>query len=87
MFASRGMFDCEKTEQSQMLAMICLSEGRSPTCITQNYHLINGRLARKSSSPLAEFRIRDRTVSMENCNSSRLRHVELSPPWGSDVDS
>ncbi len=56
MFAKSGMFGCERTEQGQVLAMICLAEMKSPTAIVRDYHIIDGKLAKKSLAALADFR-------------------------------
>lgn len=56
MFAKSGMFGCERTEQGQVLAMICLAEMKSPTAIVRDYHIIDGKLSKKSLAALADFR-------------------------------
>ncbi len=55
-FAKSGMFGCEREEQGQVLAMICLSEQKSPTEITRNYDIVDGKLRKKSLAALADFR-------------------------------
>lgn len=57
MFAKSGMFGCERTEQGQVLAMICLAEMKSPTAIVRDYHIIDGKLSKKSLAALADFRV------------------------------
>lgn len=56
MFAKSGMFGCEKEEQGQVLAMICLSERKSPVAITTNYDIVEGKLRKKALAALADFR-------------------------------
>ena len=56
MFAKSGMFGCDRTEQGQVLAMSCLAEMKSPTTIVRDYHIIDGKLAKKSLAALADFR-------------------------------
>ena len=57
-FAKSGMFGCEKLEQGIVLAMICASERISPTQLCRTYHIIDGKLSKKSMAALAEFNAR-----------------------------
>lgn len=56
MFAKSGMFGCDRAEQGQVLAMICLAEMKSPTAIVRDYHIIEGKLSKKALAALADFR-------------------------------
>jgi hypothetical protein len=56
MFAKSGMFGCEKEEQGQVLAMVCMVEGKSPVFITTNYDIVEGKLRKKALAALADFR-------------------------------
>jgi len=56
MFARSGMFGCEKTEQGQVLALECLSTGKSPTEIIRRCYIIAGKLVPKATAMLADFR-------------------------------
>ena len=58
MFAKSGMFGCERSEQGQLLAMICLAERKSPVEIMRTYDIIGGKLRKKALAALAEFRQR-----------------------------
>lgn len=55
-FAKSGMFGCQKEEQGQVLAMICLSERKSPVQLLKTYHIVDGNLSKKALAALAEFR-------------------------------
>lgn len=54
--AKSGCYGCERKEQGEVLAMICLTTGRTPEQIKDKYHIINGNLSRKAGSALAEFK-------------------------------
>jgi hypothetical protein len=56
MFSRSGMFGCERPEQGEVLALICLSEGKSPVAITTNYDIVEGKLRKKALAALADFR-------------------------------
>jgi hypothetical protein len=56
MFAKSGMFGCDREEQGQVLAMICLAERKSPVAITTNYDIVEGKLRKKALAALADFR-------------------------------
>lgn len=56
MFAKSGMFGCDRLEQGKVLAMICLTERKSPVDIVRSYHIIDGKLSKKSLAALADFR-------------------------------
>jgi hypothetical protein len=56
MFAKSGMFGCEKEEQGQVLALICMTEKRSPVDINRSYDIVDGKLRKKSLASLADFR-------------------------------
>lgn len=55
-FAKSGMFGCDRIEQGKVLAMICLSEKKSPVEITRNYDIVDGKLRKKALAALADFR-------------------------------
>lgn len=55
-FARSGMFGCDREEQGQLLAMICLAEKKSPVEITRTYDIIGGKLRKKAMAAFAEFR-------------------------------
>lgn len=56
MFAKSGMFGCEKVEQGKILALICMSERKSPVAISTNYDIVEGKLRKKALAALADFR-------------------------------
>lgn len=55
-FAESAMFGCHNKSQGQVLALACLTEGRSPIEIKRKYHLIGGNLSMRADAMLAEFR-------------------------------
>lgn len=55
-FAKSGMFGCEKVEQGKVLALICMSERKSPVQLLKTYHIVKGNLSKKALAALAEFR-------------------------------
>ena len=56
MFAKSGMFGCDRQEQGQVLALVCLAERKLPTQLLREYHIIEGRLSDRADSMLAKFR-------------------------------
>lgn len=56
MFAKSGMFGCDRKEQGQVLAMVCITERKSPVQILREHHIIEGRLSDRADSMLAKFR-------------------------------
>tara|TARA_S200002703_G_scaffold151891_1_gene151760 strand:+ start:3429 stop:4400 length:972 start_codon:yes stop_codon:yes gene_type:complete len=56
MLAKSGMFGCDKTEQGVVLAMACITHRMTPIQINQKYHLVGGKLQKRSGAALAEFR-------------------------------
>lgn len=58
MFASSGMFGCQKIEQGEVLALACLTEKQSPFEIMKTYHIIGGKLEMKAAAMLAKFKQR-----------------------------
>lgn len=65
-FCRSGLFGCDKTEQGNMLALVCLTERKSPTEITRNYDIVQGRLRKKSMALHADFRARGGTIRWIN---------------------
>jgi len=57
-FTRSGLFGCDKSEQGKMLALVCLMERKSPTEITRNYDIVQGRLRKKAMALHADFRSR-----------------------------
>lgn len=53
-----GMFGAERPEQGQILALQCIVEKMPPLELTKHFHLIGGKLARRSDSMLAGYRER-----------------------------
>lgn len=55
-FTKSGMFGCDRPEQGQVLAAICISERKSPTELLRTYDIVEGKLRKKGMAALAEFR-------------------------------
>lgn len=55
-FYKSGMFAIDRPEQGRVLALACLSEGMSPFQLLRTYHIIQGRLTKRSDKMLAEFK-------------------------------
>lgn len=55
-FAKSGMFGCDREEQGQVLAMICITEQMTPVALMRSYDIIDGKLHKKSMACLADFR-------------------------------
>tara|TARA_S200002703_G_scaffold132699_2_gene120597 strand:+ start:2759 stop:3721 length:963 start_codon:yes stop_codon:yes gene_type:complete len=54
--AKSGMFGCTKIEQGMVLAMACITHRMTPIEVSQKYHIIDGKLSKKSGAALAEFK-------------------------------
>lgn len=65
-FTRSGLFGCDKTEQGNMLALVCLLERKSPTEITRNYDIVQGRLRKKAMALHADFRARGGSIRWLN---------------------
>ena len=50
-----GMFGLKNMQQGAVLAFVCLTEGRSPLSILNEYHVIEGRLSKKTEAMLSDF--------------------------------
>ena len=50
------MFGCESEEQGHIIALECISRRMPPMSIAERFHLIHGKLSKKSEAMLAEFR-------------------------------
>jgi len=55
-FAMSGAGGCKTVGDGQVMALACLCEGKTIFEIARRYHLIEGKLALKSESMLADFR-------------------------------
>lgn len=58
MFFESRMFGCNNPAQGRVLAMICLSEGKTPSQLLKQNHIIGGKLSDKADAMLAAFRLR-----------------------------
>lgn len=51
-----NMFGVETKEQGNILALQCIVEKKPPLELAKHYHIVKGRLSKKSESMLAEFK-------------------------------
>lgn len=56
--AKSGMFNCDNENAGKVLAMICMTERKSPVEIIRTYDIIGGKLRKKAMAAYAEFRAR-----------------------------
>jgi hypothetical protein len=56
MFAKSGMFGCDNTSAGQVLAVICMTERKSPVELLRTYDIVDGKLRKKALASLADFR-------------------------------
>lgn len=54
--AKSGMFGCDNENAGKVLAMICMTERKSPTELLRTYDIIGGKLRKKAMAAFAEFR-------------------------------
>lgn len=55
LFATSGMFGCEKKEHGRILALACMCERKSPFEIMRTYHIVEGKLSMRADAMLARF--------------------------------
>ena len=51
-----GMFGCESKEAGIVFALQCVAENKPPLEMAKNYHLVKGKLTKRSDAMLADFR-------------------------------
>jgi hypothetical protein len=54
--AKSGMFGCDNENAGKVLAMICMTERKSPVEIMRRFDIIGGKLRTKSMAAFADFR-------------------------------
>lgn len=54
--AKSGMFGCDNENAGKVLAMICMTERKSPVEIMRRFDIINGKLRTKAMAAFADFR-------------------------------
>lgn len=54
--AKSGMFGCQNPHQGVVLAMACITTGRNPIELKEEYHLIDGNLSKRADAMLAALR-------------------------------
>jgi hypothetical protein len=54
-FAKSGFAGCDREEQGQFLALVCLSENKTPTELLRTFDIVEGKLRKKALAALAEF--------------------------------
>lgn len=57
-FAKSGFFGCDRKEAGTILALACIVEGRSPFEMANRFHILGGKLSKKSSAVFSDFRSR-----------------------------
>ena len=50
-----GMFGCNKPEQGIIIALQCIAENKPPLEMAKNYHIVKGKLTKRSDAMLADF--------------------------------
>lgn len=55
-FAASGMFGVSRVEQGVILAMTCVTHQMTPVEVDTQYHIIDGRLSKRSGAALAQFK-------------------------------
>lgn len=55
-FAKSGFFGCDRKEAGTILALACIVEGRSPFEMANRFHILSGKLSKKSSAVFSDFR-------------------------------
>jgi hypothetical protein len=63
--ANSGMFGCRNKEQGIILAFTAITERRNPADLAREFHIIEGRLTKRSDSALAEFQSKGGTRDWE----------------------
>lgn len=74
-FAQSGMFGASSASQGFVIAMACATERKSPLEIVRTYHIIDGKLSKKSLAALAEFRGKGGRVKWINTGEDGIQAV------------
>ena len=54
--AESGMFGCKKPEQGIIIALQCIAENKPPLEMAKNYHIVTGKLTKRTDAMLADFK-------------------------------
>lgn len=65
-FARSGLFGCDTEQAGTILALACLTEGKTPFDIVRQYDIVKGKLRKKSLAIAAEFRQRGGKIKWIN---------------------
>jgi len=68
--ARSGVFNCQKDEQGNMIALECLATRKTPFDFKREFHLVNGSLTMRSDAMLAGYRARGGKVLWKQFDST-----------------
>jgi hypothetical protein len=68
--ARSGVFNCQKDEQGNMIALECLATRKTPFDFKREFHLVNGSLTMRSDAMLAGYRTRGGKVIWKQFDST-----------------
>ena len=68
--ARSGVFNCQKDEQGNMIALECLATRKTPFDFKREFHLVNGALTMRSDAMLAGYRARGGKVIWKQFDSN-----------------
>ena len=68
--ARSGVFNCQKDEQGNMIALECLATRKTPFDFKREFHLVNGSLTMRSDAMLAGYRTRGGKVIWKQFDSN-----------------
>jgi len=71
------MFGCESEEQGQIMALECIAKKMPPLSIAERFHLIHGKLSKKSEAMLAEFREVAKGMHRVICRDAACCEIQL----------
>ncbi len=78
--AASGLFACAKTPQTAFaLMMLCQAEGIHPMQAVRRYDIVNGKVALKADTMLAEFQNRGGKVTWVKVNSAACEAIFHAP--------
>lgn len=83
-FSASKLFGVKTPEEALALCLIAQSEGRHPASAAQDYHIINGRPAKKAESMLRDFISSGGTVEWHGLDDTKA-DATFSHPSGGTV--
>jgi hypothetical protein len=72
-----GMFGCQSIEQGTIFALQCITERKPPLELAKTYHIISGKLSKRSDAILADFRRAGGTFKWEDLKNNYVQKATV----------